>query len=315
MNEFELIQRYFTRHAANAVLGVGDDAAIVRPTPHHDLHISTDMLVQGQHFFSDVSPYALGHKTLAVNLSDMAAMGATPCWAVLSLALPQLDKTWISEFSEGFFKLAEEHGLSVIGGDTTCGPLTLSVTIFGETPPGQALRRDAAQAGDDIWVSGSLGLAALAIQQRLHSNPSIPDSVIAECTQKLEYPTPRVALGKNLLGLAHSAIDISDGLMADLGHILARSNVGADIWFENIPTHPWLANNRRAFAEIITAGGDDYELCFTAPYSAREKIAKLAEDLCCSLTRVGRIEHKKNIRLTDKFEQPITLSNSGYTHF
>lgn len=245
----------------------------------------------------------------------MAAMGATPCWAVLSLALPKADKNWISEFSEGFFRLAEEHGLSVIGGDTTCGPLTLSVTIFGETPRGQALRRDAAQAGDDIWVSGSLGLAALAIQQRLHSDPSIPDSVIAECTQKLEHPTPRVALGKNLLGLAHSAIDISDGLMADLGHILARSNVGAEIWFENIPTHPCLANNRRAFAEIITAGGDDYELCFTAPNSAREKIAKLAEDLCCPLTRVGRIVHKKNIRLIDKIKQPIEISNNGYMHF
>lgn len=315
MNEFELIQRYFTRHAANAVLGVGDDAAIVRPTAHHDLHISTDMLVQGQHFFPDVSPSALGHKTLAVNLSDMAAMGATPCWAVLALALPQTDKNWISEFSDGFFRLAEEHGVSVIGGDTTCGPLTLSVTIFGETPRGQALRRDAAQAGDDIWVSGSLGLPALAIQQRLHPDPSIPDSVMAECTQKLEFPTPRVALGRNLLGLAHSAVDISDGLMADLGHILARSNVGADIWFENIPTHPWLAKDRRAFSQIITAGGDDYELCFTAPPSARSEISRLSEELCCPLTRIGRIKNDKGTRLTDRFEQPILLSSNGYTHF
>lgn len=315
MNEFELIQRYFTRHAANAVLGVGDDAAIVRPTAHHDLHISTDMLVQGQHFFPDVSPSALGHKTLAVNLSDMAAMGATPCWAVLSLALPKADKNWISEFSDGFFRLAEEHGLSVIGGDTTCGPLTLSVTIFGETPRGQALRRDAAQAGDDIWVSGALGLAALAIKQRLHHDFSIPDDVMAECTQQLERPTPRVTLGRSLLGLAHSAIDISDGLMADLGHILARSNVGADVWLENIPTHPWLVKNRRDFAEIITAGGDDYELCFTAPHSARSKITKLSEELSCPLTRVGRIKTDKSTRLIDRFEQPVALSNKGYSHF
>jgi thiamine-monophosphate kinase len=255
MNEFGLIQRYFTRPAANAVLGVGDDAAIVRPTPGHDLHVSVDMLVEGRHFFADVAPRALGHKTLAVNLSDMAAMGATPRWAVLSLALPQLDEHWVSEFAAGFFGLAEEHGLSVIGGDTTRGPLTLSVTIFGETPAGQALRRDAAQAGDDIWVSGKLGLAALAVRQRLHGDIAVPDSVIAECKRKLEYPTPRVELGQRLLGLSHAAIDISDGLMADLGHILTCSGVGAEVWLDALPTQSWLTENRLDVVETIAAGG------------------------------------------------------------
>ncbi|MEN3810268.1 thiamine-phosphate kinase, partial [Chromobacterium piscinae] len=167
MNEFELIGRYFKRPTPSAVLGVGDDAAIVRPTPGHELHLSADMLVEGRHFFANVSPRALGHKTLAVNLSDMAAMGARPRWALLSIALPRADEAWVAEFAAGFFALADAHGVELIGGDTTGGPLTLSVTIMGETPAGQALRRDGAKPGDDIWVSGELGLGALAVRHRL----------------------------------------------------------------------------------------------------------------------------------------------------
>ncbi|WP_024302882.1 thiamine-phosphate kinase [Pseudogulbenkiania sp. MAI-1] len=315
MNEFELIQRHFTRPAGNAVLGVGDDAAIVRPTPGHDLHVSVDMLVEGRHFFADVAPRALGHKTLAVNLSDMAAMGATPRWVVLSLALPQLDEHWASEFAAGFFGLAEAHGVSVIGGDTTRGPLTLSATIFGETLAGQALRRDAARVGDDIWVSGELGLAALAVRQRLRGDVDPPPDVLAQCRRKLDYPTPRVALGLQLLDLAHAAIDVSDGLMADLGHILERSGVAAEVWLEALPTLPWLAENRLSFPGIIAAGGDDYELCFTAPTSARAELAALAEALDCPLTRVGRIVAGQGGRLLDADGQTVTLQRSGFDHF
>ena len=315
MNEFELIQRHFTRPATNAVLGVGDDAAIVRPTPGHDLHVSVDMLVEGRHFFADVEPRALGHKTLAVNLSDIAAMGATPRWAVLSLALPQVDEHWASEFAAGFFGLAEAHGVSVIGGDTTRGPLTLSVTIFGEAPAGQALRRDAAQVGDDVWVSGELGLAALAVGQRLRGDVALPPEVLAVCRRKLDYPTPRVALGQRLLDVAHAAIDVSDGLMADLGHILERSGVAAEVWLESLPTLPWMAENRDRLADSIAAGGDDYELCFTAPSSARAELQGLAEELDCTLTRIGRIVAGQGSRLLDAAGQPVTLQRGGFDHF
>jgi thiamine-monophosphate kinase len=315
MNEFELIQRHFTRPAGNAVLGVGDDAAIVRPTPGHDLHVSVDMLVEGRHFFADVEPRALGHKSLAVNLSDMAAMGATPRWAVLSLALPQLDEHWASEFAAGFFGLADEYGVSVIGGDTTRGPLTLSVTIFGETPAGQALLRSAAQPGDDIWVSGELGLAALAVRQRLRGDVSPPPDVLASCRRKLDYPTPRVALGQRLLGVAHAAIDVSDGLMADLGHILERSGAGAEVWLESLPTLPWLAENRSRLAETIAAGGDDYELCFTAPSSSRAELQGLAEELECKLTRIGCIVAGQGSRLLDAAGQAMVQERSGFDHF
>ncbi|WP_406850185.1 thiamine-phosphate kinase, partial [Chromobacterium phragmitis] len=225
MNEFELISRYFKRDAPSARLGVGDDAAIVRPTPGCDLHMSVDMLVEGRHFFSDVAPRALGHKTLAVNLSDMAAMGARARWALLSIALPKANEAWVSEFAAGFFALADVHGVELIGGDTTGGPLTLSVTILGEAPSGQALRRDAARTGDDIWVSGELGLGALAVRHRLGWLNVNDAELLAAATHKLEYPEPRLALGAAMLPLARAAADVSDGLLADLGHILAASGV------------------------------------------------------------------------------------------
>jgi len=312
MNEFDLIRRYFTHATAGAVLGVGDDAAILRPTAGHDLHVSADMLVSGRHFFADVDPEALGHKTLAVNLSDMAAMGATPRWALLTLALPQLDEAWVAAFARGFFGLAAEHGVSVVGGDTTRGPLTLSVTIMGEAPQGQALRRDGARPGDDIWVSGQLGLAAAALQQRLGALAGVP--LPAACLQ-LERPQPRVALGRALLGVAHAALDVSDGFAADLSHILARSGVGAEVWAAALPTHPQLAAERTRWLPAIAAGGDDYELCFTAPHAQRSAVAAASQASATPVTRIGTIEAMPGIRIFGPQGERLQQRWPGFDHF
>ncbi|RQO73361.1 thiamine-phosphate kinase [Aquitalea sp. FJL05] len=317
MNEFELIRQYFTRPAPSAVLGVGDDAAILRPTPGLDLHMSVDMLVEGRHFFADVSPHALGHKTLAVNLSDMAAMGARPRWAFLALALPEVNEAWAQGFSRGLFALAEQYGVELAGGDTTRGPLTLSITIMGETPQGQALRRDAARVDDDVWVSGELGLGALAVAQRLGRLPagSVSDDVLAACQCRLDFPVPRLELGQALLGTAHAAADVSDGLLADVGHILAASGVAAEIWADSLPSLPPLEAERPRWLEFLAAGGDDYELCFTAPLSAREAVLAAAEQAGCRVTRIGRVVAGSGARLLDATGQVITLNKAGYDHF
>ncbi|MDP1636422.1 MAG: thiamine-phosphate kinase, partial [Gallionellaceae bacterium] len=218
MSEFDLIKRFFTRPAPGAILGVGDDAALLRVGEGMELAVSTDMLVSGTHFLPDADPFLLGHKALAVNLSDLAAMGATPRWATLAIALPSADEDWLRRFSDGFFVLADEFGVELVGGDTTRGPLNLCVTIMGEVPQGRALRRDGAQAGDDIWISGTLGDAALGLAQ-LQGKTVLPDDMRERCLAALQQPQPRIALGMALRGIAHSAIDISDGLLADLGHI------------------------------------------------------------------------------------------------
>jgi thiamine-monophosphate kinase len=313
MNEFELIKRYFTGQSGDAVLGIGDDAAIVRPTAGCDLHVSVDTLVSGRHFFADVDARSLGHKTLAVNLSDMAAMGARPRWALLSMALPEADADWLHAFASGFFALAQQHGVTLIGGDTTCGPLTLSVTIMGETAVGAGLCRHKAQLGDDIWVSGELGLAATAVRQRLHADLDLPAPVLAACQAKLERPEPRVALGLALQGLAHAAIDVSDGLMADLGHILARSGFGAELWLTELPTHPWLAAQRELVADLLVSGGDDYELCFTAGVDVRAEIAALAP--LCPVTRIGRVVAGSQARLLAPSGNEILIGRNGFDHF
>ncbi|MBV8045853.1 MAG: thiamine-phosphate kinase [Paludibacterium sp.] len=315
MNEFDLIRRYFTTPDPDGqvVLGIGDDAAILRPSPGGDVHVSVDTLVSGRHFFADVAPAALGHKTLAVNLSDMAAMGARPRWALLALTLPQVDEDWLSAFASGLFALARAHDVALIGGDTTRGPLTLSVTVMGETPVGTALCRHGARAGDDVWVSGRLGLAALALRHRRLDEPP-PADVLADCRTQLEWPQPRVALGQALLPLAHACIDVSDGLMADLGHILTRSGVNAEIWFDTLPTHPWMAARRLALADCLAAGGDDYELCFTAPVAVRDDIAALSA--LCPVTRIGRVLPEPGpARLLDASGNDIHLGSSGFDHF
>jgi thiamine-monophosphate kinase len=315
-SEFELIARHFTRPAANAVLGVGDDCALVDITNGMDLAVSTDTMVSGTHFFPDVDPENLGHKALAVNLSDMAAMGAMPYWAMLALTLPSVDHTWLAAFAKGFFDLASEFNVSLIGGDTTRGPLTLTVTIMGEVPAGAALRRNGAKAGNDVWVSGNIGDAALAVAHR-HGRVVLAEADYHEAVMRLYEPTPRVQLGQALRGMATSAIDISDGLLADLGHICRLSGVGATVDLGSIPVSAIGAKHYSSDAGLtaIVAGGDDYELCFTAPANARESIAELTDMLGIPLTRIGQVKRGKGVSLLGADGKPVKVDGRGFDHF
>lgn len=315
-SEFELIRRYFTRAPRNAVLGVGDDAALMRAAAGTDIVVSTDMLVAGTHFFADADPRRLGHKALAVNLSDMAAMGAAPRWALLSLALPAVDPAWLRRFSDGFFGLARAHGVDLVGGDTTRGPLNLCVTIIGEARRGRALRRDAARAGDDVWVSGVLGDAALAVAHR-RRRVRLSARELARCLRALELPQPRVALGLALSGVVRSAIDISDGLLADLGHICERSRLGADVIVDAIPRSPALARFAGAAAgrEALLAGGDDYELLFTAPPRARERVRAIGARTGLRLTCIGSMRRGRGVRLFAADGRRVPVARRGFDHF
>lgn len=320
LSEFDIIQRYFERPAPGAILGIGDDAALVQPSAGMELAVSTDMLVSGQHFFPDADPQGVGHKALAVNLSDMAAMGARPRWATLSLALPTTlvgeNDTWLQAFSAGFFKLADAYQVELIGGDTTRGPLTVCVTVIGEVARGKALRRSGAKSGDDIWISGHLGDAALALAHQ-QGNIVLQPHEIEGCLAGLNTPTPRVGLGHGLVGLARSAIDISDGLLADLGHILKCSQASAIV---SMPKINCSASLRRYLPhpvalKCLLAGGDDYELCFTAPRSKRAKIDALSRELVLPLTRVGKIGVGDGLVVLDASGKIVTLETKGYDHF
>ncbi|MFA6120126.1 MAG: thiamine-phosphate kinase [Sideroxydans sp.] len=313
MSEFDLIHKYFTRSTPSAELGVGDDAALLRVSDGKELAISTDMLVSGTHFFPDADPFLLGHKTLAVNLSDLAAMGAVPRWATLSLSLPSVDEQWLQRFSEGFFALADDNGVELIGGDTTRGPLNLCITIMGEVPRGKALRRDGAKVGDDIWVSGKLGQAALGLAN-LQGKFKFYGEVRDECLKALHQPQPRVSLGLALRGIANSAVDISDGLLADLGHILERSKVGAEIKVESLPIVDDGVEKDVA-QQCALAGGDDYELCFTAPDSQRDVLTALAEQLKFPLTRIGHIKTELGCVVRDSEGKAMKIEKGGYDHF
>jgi thiamine-monophosphate kinase len=316
-SEFDLIQRFFTRPAANAVLGVGDDAALLQVSPGKLLAVSSDMLVAGRHFLPDADPYLLGHKTLAVNLSDLAAMGATPRWATLALALPGVDEVWLSAFSRGFFDLADRFGVTLVGGDTTRGPLNLCVTIFGETAA-QSLRRDAARVGDDIWVSGNLGGAALGLAHEL-GDIHLSSDEAAACRVHLHRPEPRVQLGRLLAELPRvAAIDISDGLLADLGHILERSGVGADIELARLPAHAAVAVRLLDSAlarRCLLAGGDDYELCFSAPAKDAGGVWAAGVSAGVVLNRIGRISDQPGLRVVDPEGLPLLIEERGFDHF
>jgi thiamine-monophosphate kinase len=314
LSEFDLIQRYFTRPAPNAILGVGDDAALLRVAEGMELAVSTDMLVSGTHFFPDADPFLLGHKTLAVNLSDLAAMGAVPRWATLALALPGADESWLRRFSEGFFSLADEYGVDLVGGDTTRGPLNLSVTIMGEVPQGQALRRSGAKTGDDIWVSGTLGKAALGLAQ-LQGRTALPEDARLSCLAALHQPRPRVALGLALRGIANSAIDISDGLLADLGHILECSQAGAEIEFAAIPAVETHGIDDALLRHCVLSGGDDYELCFTASAAKRSEIEAVAAKLQLPLARIGSINAGQGCAVRAADGSVMKIKESGYDHF
>ncbi|HKY00989.1 MAG TPA: thiamine-phosphate kinase [Burkholderiales bacterium] len=316
-SEFDLIAKYFTRPARNALLGVGDDCALVDVPAGEVLSITTDMLVEGTHFLPDADANLLGHKSLAVNLSDLAAMGATPRWFTLSLALSQVDEAWLTQFSEGLFALADEHNIELIGGDTTRGPLTISITAAGSLPAAQALRRDGAKVGDDVWVSGYTGDAALGFAH-LQKRVTLPAGAATHCVQRLHQPQPRIALGKKLRGVAASAADVSDGLLADLGHILERSGVSADIELATLPRSAALSDcpDYSLAEQCLIAGGDDYELVFTAHTNRRADVVAAGRAAGIGVTRIGRIVEGPPIaRLLDVEGRAIDISNRGFDHF
>ena len=328
LSEFSLIDRFFARRAAavsrrleKGALGIGDDCALLAPRPGEMMAISTDMLVEGRHFFPDVDPHALGHKTLAVNLSDLAAMGAQPQAFTLAFALPQAREDWLSAFSDGLFELAQRYGCDLIGGDTTAGPLNLCITVFGSVPPQLALRRDAAQAGDDIWISGTLGDARAGLGVIRGEWPA-GENDAATFRRALERPEPRVALGLALRGIAHAALDISDGLAGDLLHILERSQLAARVDVDAVPRSDALRRLPAAVQRRCTlAGGDDYELCFTAPATARAEVEEAGQKVNLPLTRVGTISalepaaSRPAIHWHDAAGAPLILTLQGFDHF
>ncbi len=315
-SEFDLIAHYFTRPTPGAILGVGDDCALLLPTPGMQLAVSSDMLLEGRHFSQQDSPAGIGHKSLAVNLSDLAAMGATPRWATLSIALPGVDEAWLKAFARGFFRMADAHGIELVGGDTTRGALSIAITVMGEVPPGQALQRSGAQVGDEVWVSGQLGSAALALAYR-QGRLFMEQIDAARVLPALYLPQPRVSLGIALRGIAHSAIDISDGLLSDLGHILQASQLGATLEFARLPVAA-AAQNYLAdpiARECVLAGGDDYELCFTAPMNQHDAVLAAGEKAGVAVTPIGHITAQSGLTVLDSQGQPLAITKTGYDHF
>ena len=322
--EFNLIAQYFTRSTRHTDLGIGDDAALITVSNGMQLAIPADMLVAGTHFFDDCDPYQLGWKSLAVNLSDMAAMGAQPKWATLAIALPSIDDNWLKSFSQGFFACADQFSVDLIGGDTTRGPLNISVQIMGEVPSGKAIKRSEAKIDEDIWVSGSLGSAALGLAH-LQNNVHVLGNALPVCLNALHMPTPRLALGLALRDIASSCIDISDGLLADLGHILQASStpdlqLGAEIQLAQIPCIAHLKQDLQnpEAQQAILAGGDDYELCFTAPKSKRAAIHMLSNQLGIPLTLIGETKVVTSIDTAISViydNQELTISSKGFDHF
>ena len=331
MGEFDLIARYFKRPARQAALGVGDDCALLQPKADTQIAISSDMLVSGRHFFADVDPRKLGHKALAVNLSDLAACGARPLGFTLALSLPQVDEPWLAAFAAGLLALADAHGCELIGGDTTAGPLNICITVFGEVPVvagrSQALLRSGAQAGDDLYVSGTLGDARLALDALL-GQLTLPPDLLAASRARLETPTPRVALGLALRGVATAAIDVSDGLLGDLGHILESSAVGATVQADDainliasyhshtratgqfdiqLSTDQWRA--------LALAGGDDYELLFTAPPALREAVTQAGQRSQTPVTRIGQINAEPGLQLLDHQGKRLANRYASFDHF
>ena len=318
MGEFDLIDRFFKRPVQRADLGVGDDCALLSPRPGHQLALSTDMLVEGRHFLSTVCPVRLGHKSLAVNLSDLAACGAEPRAFLLSLSLPRADESWLQGFSQGLLALADAHQCELIGGDTTQGPLNISITVIGDVPQGQALLRSGAQVGDDIYVSGNVGDARLALEA-FRGTLSLPEAVLARCRARMEQPTARVALGMALRGIATAAADISDGLLGDLGHILKQSRVGAQLQANAceslLACRTDMALPEHLLHTCVFSGGDDYELVFTAPASKRDAVLAASSQSMTPVTRIGQITEGHSALLLDAAGQLIKTHFASFDHF
>lgn len=315
LGEFELIAKFFTQPVRRAALGVGDDCALLRPTSGQQLAVSSDMLVEGRHFLSTVAPDALGHKALAVNLSDLAACGAAPLAFTLALALPRADEIFLRDFSRGLMELAHAFDCELVGGDTTQGPLTICISVFGEVPTGQALLRSAARAGDALYVSGTVGDARLALEC-FRGNVALAGDGLSAVRRAMERPEPRVALGVALRGIATSAIDVSDGLLGDLGHILRASGVGATVHADALPRSAVLAAQLSAVQrECTLAGGDDYELLFTAPVARGADVQAAARQAGVAVTRIGLIEATPGLRLLDAHAHPIAQNFAGFDHF
>jgi thiamine-monophosphate kinase len=315
LGEFELIERFFTRPARRAVLGVGDDCALLASQPGMQWCVSSDMLVEGRHFLSTVSPRRLGHKALAVNLSDLAACGADPLAFTLALALPRADERFLQGFAEGLWALADRHGIELVGGDTTAGPLNICITVIGQVPAGQALLRSGAGVGDDLWVSGTLGDARAALEA-FRGTLDLDGEAFTLLRRAMELPEPRVALGQRLRGVASSAIDVSDGLLGDLGHVLHRSAVGARLDVDALPRSAQLAALPPALQlECLLHGGDDYELLFTAAPSGREAVRAAARDAGVPVSCIGRIEPGHGLVVTDGRGQALRVERGGFDHF
>jgi thiamine-monophosphate kinase len=322
LGEFDLIDRFFGRAAREGrteggavALGIGDDCALLTPSAGHQWLVTADMLVEGRHFLSTVSPRRLGHKALAVNLSDLAACGATPRAFFLSLALPRVDEAFLAGFAQGLFELADAHGIVLAGGDTTAGPLNLNITAMGEVPAGQALLRSGARVDDDVWVSGTLGDARLALEV-FRGTLSLSATQFEEVRLRMEMPEPRVALGKALRGLATSAVDVSDGLAGDIGHVLKRSNVGATLRLADLPRSAVLGAMPEELQRLcLLTGGDDYELVFTAPPEARQRVLEAGRAAGTPVYRIGRIDEAPGLRVVDGMGRPVQDVPQSFDHF
>jgi thiamine-monophosphate kinase len=315
LGEFDLIAKYFTRAVRRAALGIGDDCALLTLAPGMQLAVSSDMLVEGRHFLSTVAPERLGHKALAVNLSDLAACGAKPLAFTLALALPRADEAFLEGFARGLFALADAQGIELVGGDTTQGPLNICITAMGEVPVGGALLRSGARPGDELYVSGTVGDARLALEG-FRGSVSLDGSRFESLRVAMEQPQPRVALGLALRGIATSAIDVSDGLLGDLGHILRRSGVAARVDIDAVPRSAVLAGMPQPLQrECTLSGGDDYELVFTAPPAMADRVQAAAREAGVAATRIGRIEAGQGLRLVDREGGDVPHTFGSFDHF
>jgi len=315
VGEFDLIAKYFSRPVERAVLGAGDDCALLQPQPGLQWAVSTDALVEGRHFLSTVAPRALGHKALAVNLSDLAACGARPVAFTLSLTLPRVDETFLEGFASGLYGLATEHDIELVGGDTTAGPLNLCITVMGEVPPGQALHRAGARPGDEIWVSGRLGDARLALEA-FRGTIALRGEAFEDVRRAMEWPQPRVALGLQLRGVATAAIDLSDGLSGDLGHVLRAGGVGATLRLDDIPHGPHVAACGEAWRRTcLLAGGDDYELLFCARAADRARVRQAGAQAGVAVTCIGVIDAEAGLRVVDGAGRRVAHDERAFDHF